>query len=72
MCQRHPTGIQRDDHVIETADTALAFGHQPWGERALPIPRHLQGHRAGLSQHRFGVLPLRALGSADRPRSPLT
>ena len=29
--------IQRNDHVAQAADTALAFGYQPRGERAIAI-----------------------------------
>ena len=28
IAQRHPTGIQRNDHLIDTAESTRSFGHQ--------------------------------------------
>jgi hypothetical protein len=30
--QRHAVGVQADDHLIETAESARPFGHQPLGD----------------------------------------
>lgn len=66
--QRHSTGIQRDDHVIEPTDAARALGHQSRSERAVAVTRHLQGHRTGLGVHCLGRAAVAGIGQlpADR------
>ena len=45
----HAAGVEGDDHFIQPAGAARAFGHQGWGEGAGTIPGDLQvdipGHR---------------------------
>jgi hypothetical protein len=51
-----PCGGQRDHQVIHAGQAPLPLGHELRLERGLPIPRHLDLHRAGLGQHRLGPL----------------
>jgi hypothetical protein len=48
VAHRHPTRVQRDDHVVEAAGAALPLGHQPRLERRPAIPRHRQRHLTDL------------------------
>jgi hypothetical protein len=51
-----PPGRQRDHQIIHAGQAPLPLGHELRLERGLPIPRHLDLHRAGLGQHRLGPL----------------
>jgi hypothetical protein len=42
VAHRHPTRIQRDDHVVEAAGASGALGHQPRLERPGPVTRGVQ------------------------------
>ena len=53
VADRHPAGIQADDLIIQAAEATLALGHQPWGEGASPVPRHLKTQRPDLALHRL-------------------
>src|SRR5690606_7273602 len=37
VTDRHPAGIQRDDHPVEAIETALAFRGQHRGERPVTV-----------------------------------
>ncbi|SNT37153.1 hypothetical protein SAMN05421642_115137 [Rhodococcoides kyotonense] len=45
----HPARVQRDDHVVETADPSGAYGIQPRNEGAVAIAWNRQGHVADLT-----------------------
>ena len=71
VAQRHSAGIQRNDHVIQAADSALTLGHQPRDERAVTIPRNLQRNRAGLGLHRLGRAAVAGVGQQPARRVAL-
>jgi hypothetical protein len=59
VADRHPTRIQRDDHLVEAAaEAAGPLGHQPRLERRRAVPRHVQPDRADLGQHRLRGAPV--------------
>jgi len=63
---RHPPGIQADDHVRQAAHPPLALRHQPGLEAGVPVPRDRQINIADL-----GPQPLRGIAIAGVAR-PVT
>jgi hypothetical protein len=59
VADRHPAGVQADDHVLQPAQAAGALGHQRRRERGVPVPRLVQRDVADLGATVFGVVPLR-------------
>jgi len=55
---RHTSGVQRDDLVVETIQARLALGHDLRLEAAVAITRHLDLDRPVLGQHRLGGGPV--------------
>ena len=52
-----PLGIQRQHHLIDVGQPALPLGDDDRGERAVAVPRHVDGHlTAGIAEHRLGAL----------------
>jgi hypothetical protein len=41
IAHRHPTRVQRNNHLIQAAGTPGALGNQPRLKRPSPIPRHV-------------------------------
>ena len=56
-----PAGGQRQHDLVDPAQPLLPLAHNGRIEAALPIPRHLDLHRADLRQHRLRPMPLREL-----------
>jgi hypothetical protein len=48
------TAVQGDDPLVEPVQPGLALGHDPRGEAARPIPRHVEVHGPDLGQQRLG------------------
>ena len=42
ISDRHPAGIERDDHPVQPPEAPRALRHQRRGERPVPVPRDLQ------------------------------
>ena len=55
---RQPLGRQRAHQRVDPVEPAAALGHDHRLERAGPVPRHLEVHRADLGQHRLGPGPI--------------
>jgi hypothetical protein len=53
VADRHPAGIEGDDHVVDPAQAPLALRDQPWFEAAGPVTRHVQIDVADLAGDRF-------------------
>src|SRR5690606_27035677 len=60
----HAPGIQGNDLVVKTGETALVLGDQQRLEAAVSVARHLDADRAILGQHRLGTLAIALV--ADR------
>ena len=50
---RHPAGVEADDHLVEPAEPARALGHQPRGEATVAVARGGQLDVADLGRHRL-------------------
>lgn len=50
IADRHPTGIERNDHVIEPAKTPRPCGHQAQDEASATVPGNIQIYFAELSR----------------------
>ena len=53
VAQRHPAGIQADDHLIQAAEPARPLRYQLRGEAAVAVPRHRQLNIADLAGDRL-------------------
>ena len=53
IADRHPAGIETDDHLVQAAETTRSLGHQPRRERPVPVPRHIQRDRTDLRGQRL-------------------
>jgi hypothetical protein len=53
VADRHPAGVQRDDHVLQPTEAAGALGHQRRPERTIPVPRLIQRDVTDLGAHRL-------------------
>src|SRR5690606_6044111 len=42
IADRHPAGVERDDHLVQLRQPPAASRDQPWRERPVPIPRDPQ------------------------------
>jgi hypothetical protein len=51
LASRQPPWPPGDHQVIHPAQAALPLGHDPRGERGVPVPRHLDLDRPGLGEH---------------------
>lgn len=71
VSHRHPAGIQRDDHVVEPAETANALGDQAGLEGPGPVPGRGQGHVADLGPHRLWGGPVSGVRRAPPGRVAL-
>jgi hypothetical protein len=58
VASRHAAGIQRQDHVLDLAQAAFAFGHDRRGEGAVAVTRHFELDRARGGQHGFAAVPI--------------
>ena len=68
---RHAPGVQADDHVVQAVQTTLALADQPRGERAGPVPGHVDGERADLGLDRLRRRAVTGIGPLDRGRLAL-
>ena len=48
---RHPAGIEADDHVIQPSEPSLPLGNQARSERPSPVPGDVQRDRSDLGLH---------------------
>src|SRR6478736_2144230 len=55
---RHPTRIQRQDHILNVPDTTRVLRNNPGLERGMPIPRHTHLHRAIARRNRLRGAPI--------------
>ena len=53
-----PSGGQRQHDLVNTVQATLAFAHNARLETVLPVPRHLDLHRAHLGEHRLSPSPV--------------
>ncbi len=42
VADRHPAGVEADDHLIEPTESPGALRDQPWDERPTPVAGHVQ------------------------------
>jgi hypothetical protein len=58
VADRHPTGIQRDDHVIQDTQAPGALRYQAWYEGSGTVSGDIEIDVADLAGHRFGAGPV--------------
>ncbi len=58
LTRRQPLGRQRDHHLVDTIEAALALADGLRLERAVTITRHVELHRADLGDHRLRPRPV--------------
>ena len=54
VADRHPAGVQADDHVLQPAQAARTLGHQRRRERGVAVARLVKADVADLGAHRLG------------------
>ena len=59
----HPTGVQRDNHVVELCEPTCTLGHHPRSKRAGTIPGHSHFNRAVARIDGLGVGPVTVIAA---------
>lgn len=71
IAHRHPTRIQRDDHVVEAAGATGTLGHQPRLEGPVAVARHRQRDVTDLAGQRLRARTVAGIRTAPPGRITL-